>query len=460
MKGLNSKLILYVAMLVVIFLRCIKFGSIPAGYHLDELGSAVDAWYIAYYGIDRYGISYPVYFINYGMGQSPMFTYFCAASIYLFGVNEIAVRLPMLFSAIMIIFFGVKLIELIWQDRLIKTVYAQILFVITYGISPYCFMASRFGLDCNLMFGAATVFLYFFISALISRNNIKFFISGIFAGIVLYSYAVSYVVMPLFLIMTLIYLIRLQKINLREVFCFAIPLIIIAIPLLLVQYINLFSEDLIMKLGPFSVTKMFVYRSGELTLSNIPQNVYLVFKSALAYDWIDYNTVKKFWNFYHVSIIFAVFGMIECIRQFFKDLHYKNFSGESIIFLWFLAMLMLGAMLGKHDEGNINPNANKINGIFISMVIFIVYGIAKSYSLLITAKLKKIFTVSMTLIYFVYSVLFFNYYFKHHQPKFIFGVTNEELIYLINEIHARPSVFTDHDKMISVFNKVSKNHGW
>ena len=150
----NEKSISYVVLIFAIILRCINFGTVPAGYHFDELGSAIDAWFIINYGTDRYGISYPVYFINYGGGQSALYTYLCAVSIFILEFNEIAIKLPALLSSVLFAVFGMKLIGITFSNY-INSSRLQLLFVILYAVSPYCFMSSRFGLDCNFMLGGS-----------------------------------------------------------------------------------------------------------------------------------------------------------------------------------------------------------------------------------------------------------------------------------------------------------------
>ena len=442
----NEKSISYVVLIFAIILRCINFGTVPAGYHFDELGSAIDAWFIINYGTDRYGISYPVYFINYGGGQSALYTYLCAVSIFILEFNEIAIKLPALLSSILFAVFGMKLIGITFSNY-INSSRLQLLFVILYAVSPYCFMSSRFGLDCNFMLGASTVFLYFLVKALRNKKDIYFFISGISAGIVLYTYAISYIVLPLFLFMTLAYLLNLKQISLRNIIIFSIPLTLFAVPLILVQYVNMFDKEAI-KFCSVTITKLPVYRISELTFSNIPQNVYLVLKSALAYDWIDYNTTKKFWNFYHISIIFFIAGIISVMRQAIVDFYDKKFSGSAIVLFWFLAEFILGALLGKAGDINANPNANKINGIFISVMFFIIYGMAELFSF--KFKLKKIFIGILTIIYLTYASLFFKFYFYDYQPKFIFGVTNDEAIALIKKVEAVQNK-SDYEHIIKIF---------
>ena len=74
-------------MLLYLFLCLYKITDIPYGYNIDEAGTAVDAYFLANFGVDRYNTSWPVYFMNYGGGQNALNQYLCAIAVRLFGFN-------------------------------------------------------------------------------------------------------------------------------------------------------------------------------------------------------------------------------------------------------------------------------------------------------------------------------------------------------------------------------------
>ena len=51
-----------------------------------------DSYCIANYGTDRFDNSYPVYMINYGGGQSALYTYIASIFIKIFGFSLTVVR--------------------------------------------------------------------------------------------------------------------------------------------------------------------------------------------------------------------------------------------------------------------------------------------------------------------------------------------------------------------------------
>ena len=317
----------YFLIFAAIFLRLYNFGSIPGNFNCDELGSAYDGYCIAYYGVDRFDKSFPVYFANFGGGQSALMTYFCTLSIYFLGFNAVAIRLPALLNSLLFLFFAWKVIdEICREEKFLPADVAKFLLAGIYATSPYLFLSSRFSLDCNLFFGFSTLFVFVLIRAIKSGQVKKFFLAGIIGGVVFYTYVLSYLILPLFLILTLLYLIRTGKINFRNAAIFSLPLVIFAVPLILVQYVNYFDLPE-MKIGALTITKLPLYRASEFATDNMMNNLFSEFKSVLFFDNIDFNTTSEYWNFYPVSVIFFFIGAGHCIYLTAKNISGKIFSG-------------------------------------------------------------------------------------------------------------------------------------
>ena len=123
--------------------RIIGFGDIPIGINVDEAGTMQDAYCIANFGTDRFGNSYPVYMINYGGGQSALYTYLAAILIKIFGYSLTVVRIPALVFSIIYLIFAF----LITKDFKNKKLAIIVEFIAV--IVPWHFMQSRWALDCN-----------------------------------------------------------------------------------------------------------------------------------------------------------------------------------------------------------------------------------------------------------------------------------------------------------------------
>ena len=139
---------------------------------------AYDAWCLLENGTDRWLHSWPVYLNNTGNGQSVLYCILCALSFRLFGVSTLAIRLPAAAFSLLTLFYGIKLVHLCWGNDRKRIALVTLLFVLV----PYFTQNSRYGLDCNLMLGASTVFLYYFFKAIQSGEIRWYLISGFWRG--------------------------------------------------------------------------------------------------------------------------------------------------------------------------------------------------------------------------------------------------------------------------------------
>lgn len=429
-----------IALIVILalFMHLFRLDQLPYGLHIDEASMAYNAWSLANYGVDRYLKSFPVYFINFGGGQSVLYAYLTAFFIKISGggLSLLAIRLPAVLSAFATMFFGYKIVNLKWNDKKLN-----LLFLFLFTIIPYFTMQSRFGLDCNLLLGISTIFLYFGIKAF-QEDTVKYYvICGIVGGITLYSYALSYIIVPMFLGLTFIYLLRIGKLKLKNMIALGIPLLILATPLILVQIINTFDLPE-MQLGLFTITKMPVYRSSDIVFTAIPEYFVQALKSIFFYDHLPYNTLPKIYTMYAISIPFILLGMGHAIVELFDSLSEKKENAFVLILLWVLPILLLGCV--------INNNANRLNGIFFGLLFFLV----KGFALLLQSSAKwknKLMSVSLV----IYAICFINfgvYYFgdysKEYNPLIYFKT------YCGNALNAIPQEIIDNHNIFVDMNYV------
>lgn len=446
--------VLFILLFTFFILHIYKINEIPAGINIDEMGMGYDAWSIANFGVDRYQNSFPVYLINFGFGQSVLYCYLAAIFIKLFGLNIITMRLPAMIFSVLTLIYIIKIIKLRYGDNRSNTILAFSLYI----IFPYFMLSSRFGLDCNLMLGMSTIFIYYLLKAIETKSNKNYLFAGVMCGLILYTYILSYIAIPIFLLLTIIYLIYLKKITFKNFCYFTIPLFILAIPLLLTQLVNYFGLESF-KIGIFTIPKMFGYRANEFGFGNLIETVKTLFKAIFLYDGIPYNSMEKFGSMYHISIPFVVGGIIICCRNLVVSLKSKGFQIDAIIFFWFLSVFFLGFILNGYS------NANRINGIYFALLYFI-YIAFKT----IIASTWRFKSVVLTFVMGVYLVLFMNFvpsYFKSfkemkwlfNKPSDTFDLINSDkttfidLNYIYTLAHYRISPFSDEgSKLVYTFN--------
>lgn len=337
-----------------------RLTTLPAGIHIDEAGTAYNGWCIANYGVDRFLKSWPIYFKNFDGGQSALYTYLCAVCIRLFGFSVWSIRLPAVFSSFLTLIFGMKMTEKVFPSNACIPYVAGGLIV----ICPYFIMASRFGLDCNLALGFSTLFLYLFICAVENGRTLYYILAGIAGGILLYTYALTYIFVPIFLFFSFFYLLWTKKLNFRNWLIMAIPFGILAFPLILVQIIHILDLEET-RLWIFTLTKMERYRASEIggfQWEHFVQALTSIFTS----DSLAYNTVPGGYALYGISIALFVLGVCSAVAKLLISLQRRQYHALCFPVFWIISIL--------YFESHIDTNANKLNAVFFMVVLMIVEG--------------------------------------------------------------------------------------
>lgn len=260
-------------------------------------------------------------------------------------------------------------------------------------IAPWHFMQSRWGLDCNLMSTMLIVSIY---SLLKANHKWKYFLSGLIFGITLYTYALSYIIVPILLLGILSYLLYIKRIKIMDIILFGISLIFLAMPLILNLFVNKgWINEIVTPY--FSTPKLWIYRGEEISLSNILPNVWLILKSMFGYDINDYNAFSSFGTLYYISIPLCILGFIITIKQIPKALKKKKPSIDVIFILCFISILI--CMLLTNGVG-----VSKMNAIYIPLLYFTAIGIVYIYQ-----KSKICFTMIIIIYIILFSV--FQYYY-------------------------------------------------
>ncbi len=349
---------------VFLFIHCYKLGEIPYGINVDEMGMAYDAWCLSHYGTDRYLNSFPVYLTNYGGGQSALYAYLCAPFVYVLGITTVAIRIPAVLFSVLTLVYLVKTADLIWHNKLFN--YLVALF---YTIAPVFLFLARIGLDCNLMLGAMTVFLYYFLKAVKNGQNRDFVLAGIFGGMVLYTYVLSHLMIPVFLIITFCYLLWLRKVTMRQVLEMGIPMFFLAFPLILFQLVNM-TDGREMKLGIFTITKLYGYRGSEVALKEIAENLWKFFKYTLGHDYVRFNSVPNFYNMYAVSIPIIVLGFVSAVRKAVISGKQRVLNPLYFIVAWFVSVYAVGITLSTGG-----PTIYRMNAVYVAYALLWIEGL-------------------------------------------------------------------------------------
>jgi len=384
-----------------VFTRLFRLDSIPFGphgLHIDEMGAAYDSFCISEYGVDQYHYKMPVYFRCFGESQDALYTYLAAILFKFTGVSILAFRLPAVFCAIAGFFALFFLAELLFK----KPYTLLALFLMT--IMPVYMMSERWGLQCYLWLSVSIVSMYFLIKAVSENRATYFFWAGILWGLTLYTYAITYLVIPFFLIVTLLYLAYVNRIGgVKNVLLVAIPFFVLGFPLLIQQLVAMGMIAPFRFMGMIDFWRGESYRSDSVGVSCLLDNLIHSARTFLVSDSISYNANARFGTIYYISIPFLVIGLIVSIKKLVTSLKARTLDVWCVILIYYV-VIRIALLFVYH------PNINRANGIYFPYLLFTVLGIEA-----VVDKLgKRAFLYALTGVYFILFVAFSYYLFSYN----------------------------------------------
>lgn len=362
----RTRLLFTVILAVGIFARLWEFSSLPPGLNPDEASIGVEAYYLYKFGMDRYGLSYPVHLISWGSGQNALYAYMLIPFVALKGVNAFVIRLPMVLAGIL----SLPLIYIAGR-RLLGEKFA-LLAMFFMAISPWHIVNSRWAVESNIM-------PFFFLAGftaltLANTKNRWFLVSSITFALSLYAYGTAYVGVPVFILLTIPLLLKLKRIDIKQVVIGAIAFVLIAFPIGLFLLVNTLQLEPL-QLGAVTIPRLPVearYETmaavfGQSPFQALAANARIMFdvlwRQSDAYPW---NFVEPFGYFYKITFPLVLAGFI-------LTLPFK-FVKENRVEHWLIAAWMIASIV----VGILHPvNLTRLNIIFtpllFSIAVFILW---------------------------------------------------------------------------------------
>ena len=388
---LRSSKITWVVLLGA-FLRLFYIGNIPGNtaLYVDEMFSGYGAWSILNYGYEISGYHLPMYLTSWGSGMSALQAYIQIPFIAVFGLTGFALRLP---AAIL---GCITLYAFYYICRSIKNEDFAVFAAFILAVIPWHIIMSRWALDCNYFVGFITITIALMIKA--SKDNRFLPLAFFFIGISLYAYALTWTVMPLFVLLAVIYLFRTGAIRFDKHFLISVVVLgLTALPALLFMAVNLGMMPEI-KTPFFSVPKLMIFRSNELSLSPraMLSHIYAAFKMFVEQDdGTVTGSTPTFGIYYKISGIFILIGLAECLVSFFGG--QKRRGNEVYFLILFFCSLIIAATTDLYFY--------RINMIQIPMTYFLANGLW-----FLTDLLQKRSKEIVILAYGILCFFFFTYY--------------------------------------------------
>src|SRR6266480_3884185 len=193
---LKDRLFLLLIVALSTFLRFYRFPSLPGGLNQDEASAGYESYALLLHGTDRWGNKFPVYFPGWGTGQNVLLSYLNIPFIKVFGLTIFGERLLSAILSVLTIVVLYAFVEKLYDTR--TALIASFLL----GTAPWHIMMSRWGLEssllpCFLLLGVAS--LSYCYTSKYSKMLIPF--SLFFLAVAFYAYAVSIIIIPIFLVL-------------------------------------------------------------------------------------------------------------------------------------------------------------------------------------------------------------------------------------------------------------------
>lgn len=379
------------------FLRFYHLTTLPDGLNQDEASIGYEAFSLAFYGVDRYGNPFPVYPITWGSGGgSPLLIYLTALSFKLFGVSIFVLRGT-------VAFFGCLTLPLFYL--LVKEAKSSLsglqsspvglLGMLLLAIAPWHILLTRWTLDYGLIpftFGLAILVL---MKAARRQSTGLYVLASALAALNMYSYGSANIVIPVFLLLSVFFLMRGKILSVRQLFLCMLMFLLVCAPLFLFYFIN------VCKL-PEIITPFF---SVERFRSDHTASVFLSFsdlflrgegiknsKELLLYLSVGvengeyYTYMPGYWTFYVFTFPVTLVGFVVSLKRMREgrreatrkeqdaatDLRSGSHSlsgtiaAEEIVFAAFLASFLFGL--------TVRISVNHIIMVYLPLLYYTVCG--------------------------------------------------------------------------------------
>ena len=195
-----SRWLLLIILSLAAVLRLYQLGNNPPSLDWDEASIGYNAYSILKTGKDEFGRSYPISIRSFEDYKPAMYTYLAVPVIYIFGLNEFAVRLPSALLGILTVFGTYLLISEFLKNSYLenKRELFALLTSAFLAISPWHLQFSRVAFESNISLFFVIFGLWAFLKGL--RRGSWLSVSALFLGLSFYSYHSPRLVVPLILL--------------------------------------------------------------------------------------------------------------------------------------------------------------------------------------------------------------------------------------------------------------------
>lgn len=348
-----------IGILLLVFaaiIRIWKIGQLPDALNQDSAFAAVNAYSLMKHGYDVNGVRFPIMFSALNNTQmSILLSVLMIPFIKLLGYNNLAIVMPNLILNIIGLVAGYYLIRKTFGTGLAMA-YAAVAIC-----NPWSYIQSRWPLDANLFPHCFTLCVLLLFTAVTKKNRVISYFSAFMFGIAHYCYGVSLYVIPIFLLIVFIWLLRQHRISVMDLLLSACFYLLSSWPFYLTIIVNMFQINSIKT--PLFTIPYFPNgaRQGDILITGKDPahqfflNSYSICKVLIFQkDELIWSYVPGFGTLMPFIVPFMITGIIVLLRgRKIKD----DFSHQFITHVligWLIVTLIAGAMTKDTNSTRLN----------------------------------------------------------------------------------------------------------
>lgn len=425
----KRRFLLIVIFLLGFFVRVYHIEQVPPGLNRDEASIGYTAYSLLMSGKDEYGKSWPVSFKSFGDWKLPLYIYTTIPFVKLFGLTDIAVRLPSVLFGSFTIFIAYFLSRELFRGQgknefslWMKKI--PILSAFIFALSPWSIHLSRTGSEAN--FAVFFTSLGLLLHLRFNRNKWNILFGTFFLVLSLYIYHANHI----FTLLLFLGLIVIYWRNYKRGLSFWVSIFIYIILSLFIYSQTLFTADKTKISGLFATSDLaLVYANvtlNRLQHTKFPNTVASFFHNKLLYtaEYTIRNYIKSyspeflfinggdntqhnipdFGNFYLWEAPFLLLGVAYLISQ--KNQH-KN------LLIYWLLIAPAAASITKDA-----PHTARMAVVMPLLEILIAYGFLSFIRIYVFNKKKYSYLSIFTLIIlFIFNFAIWNDQYFIHFPQ-------------------------------------------
>lgn len=343
-------------LIIAIIIRIWKIGQLPDALNQDSAFAAVNAYSLMKHGYDINGVRFPVMFAALNNSQmNVLLSLLMIPFIKLIGYNNLAIVMPNLILNIMGLLAEYYLMRRVFGAGPAMA-YASVVIC-----NPWSYIQSRWALESNIFPHCFILCVMILFLAVIKNNKAVLYLSTFMFGVTHYCYGLSLYVIPVFLLIIFIWLLRQHKISLTDLVWSIFFYLVSSWPFFLTIIVNMLKFHSIetalftIPYFPHGARQGDILITGKDPLHQFFYNLYSICKVLiLQKDELIWSYVPGFGTMMPFMVPFMVSGVILLFKRRKVKESFEHQVMNRILIGWGIVILVAGVMTKDTNSTRLN----------------------------------------------------------------------------------------------------------